>query len=633
MMASMEVRLQRGKVNFTRLLGRKWVQALGRYLLCGVCGFCLSAASLLGAFQSLSVGLVLAAQKGAAVAVAMGSAAGYLFFWGQGAIQPLCWVALALAISLAVGSKPLVRQAIALLPSLAALIIAASGVFFQVYFRDPTPVSVYLLRLLAAVGSSCLFLQASERRSPVTAWLIGSVAVLSLSGITLFSTVNLGYVAAGAVAAAADFPGIILAGVGMDAAQITPVPMTAVLCVSYLGRLMPRNVERTRYFGAFFAFLLFSAFCGGEEYLPAFWLLLGSGIGGFFPYVQAAPRKFGRTGAVQVQLETAAGVLSRSGAVLAQMKAPLPDEQALLDAAAKAACSTCPCRKGCEQKEQTLPVELLHREGSCYCRKSGRMQAEIHRAQQKYRLLLANCHHRENCLAAVGQQYGFLSEYLQSLADGFLLSPTLPPRFHPEVALCSTGKKEVCGDTGTWFAGTENRYYLLLSDGMGTGLGAAQESRRAVQYLKELLRAGFPGEYAMQSMNSFAALQGAAGMATADLLQLRLDTGRAVLYKWGAAPSYLVHAGQIKRIDCPTTQLGLTVEGKPGGEIPLTLHTGDYFVMVSDGIGSETVKKLPESIWREPAGEIAGAILAARPKDLQDDASVLVLCLRSARRR
>lgn len=632
MMASTGTGTQRRKWHFPGAGHPRILQA-ARYALCGLCGFSLSAASLLGSWQSLSLGLLCVCRKGAAAAVAAGGALGYLAFWGRGALQPVCCLVLGLMVALTLGSRPLYRQAMLLIPSLAALIVSACGVFFQLYQGDTTPVSVYFLRLLGAFGSACLFLRASERRSPVTGWLVGFLAVLALSGIRLFGVLELGYVAAGYIAVTGEFPAVILAGLGLDAAGITALPMTAVLCAGYVFRLFPRGAERTRYFGGFCAFLLFSALRGGREYLPAFWLLLGSGIGGFSPVLQAVPRRSGRSGGLQVQLETAAGVLERSGAVLARMKSPPPDEQAILEDAARMACTGCPCRKGCAVREQPLPVELLHRENvtsdAINCRKPVRMAAEVHRARQRYRQLLAQKQSQEGCRQALYQQYHFLSEYLQRLSDSFLEMPGRPVRYQPEVALCTAGKKEVSGDTGTWFGGSGNRYYLLLSDGMGTGLPAAAESRKAVRYLKELLQAGFPGEYAMKSLNSFCALQGNAGIVTADLLQLELDTGRAVLYKWGAAPSYLVRAGEARRLEGAATPLGLSVLGPIGGEISLQLRSGDCVVLVSDGAGADPVKNLPSGIWKEPAGEIAAGILSARPEDAGDDATALVLRLRS----
>ena len=141
MMASTGTGTQRRKWHFPGTGHPRILQA-ARYALCGLCGFSLSAASLLGSWQSLSLGLLCVCRKGAAAAVAAGGALGYLTFWGRGALQPVCCLVLGLMVALTLGSRPLYRQAMLLIPSLAALIVSACGVFFQLYQGDTTPVSV-----------------------------------------------------------------------------------------------------------------------------------------------------------------------------------------------------------------------------------------------------------------------------------------------------------------------------------------------------------------------------------------------------------------------------------------------------------------------------------------------------------
>ena len=77
MMASTGTGTQRRKWHFPGAGHPRILQA-ARYALCGLCGFSLSAASLLGSWQSLSLGLLCVCRKGAAAAVAAGGALGYL---------------------------------------------------------------------------------------------------------------------------------------------------------------------------------------------------------------------------------------------------------------------------------------------------------------------------------------------------------------------------------------------------------------------------------------------------------------------------------------------------------------------------------------------------------------------------
>ena len=108
-------------------------------------------------------------------------------------------------------------------------------------------------------------------------------------------------------------------------------------------------------------------------------------------------------------------------------------------------------------------------------------------------------------------------------------------QFHPEAAVCSAGREVANGDRCVCFAGPAYRYYILLCDGMGTGLGAAQAGQDAASMLRQMLSAGFPAEYALRSLNSLMTLRGRAGDATVALADIGLDPGRAGVSKGGRA--------------------------------------------------------------------------------------------------
>ena len=75
-----------------------------------------------------------------------------------------------------------------------------------------------------------------------------------------------------------------------------------------------------------------------------------------------------------------------------------------------------------------------------------------------------------------------------------------------------------------------------------------QVGQSAASLLRQMLSAGFPAEHALRSLNSLLALRGGAAAVTVDLVELRLDSGRASVYKWGAAPSLLLFDGMAEKI-------------------------------------------------------------------------------------
>ena len=227
------------------------------------------------------------------------------------------------------------------------------------------------------------------------------------------------------------------------------------------------------------------------------------------------------------------------------------------------------------------------------------------------------------------QQYRFLASYMQKLSDGLgRTNESVQTRFQPEVTVCSVGKQTANGDRCLWFTGTMGRFYILLCDGMGTGIGAAQEAKAAADMLKRLLCAGFPAEYALGSLNSLCALRSRAGVVTVDLAEIRLDTGNTVLYKWGAMPSYLVSRLGTEKIGTVGPPPGLSVCEDRETADRLSLRRGETLLMLSDGVGGEDTLRCAADWWREPAGEVAAAVLETVDEMSCDDATAAVVRLR-----
>ena len=260
------------------------------------------------------------------------------------------------------------------------------------------------------------------------------------------------------------------------------------------------------------------------------------------------------------------------------------------------------------------------------CRKNGRGLYELHRSQEQLRAIRGNRERQAECRTAVVQQYQFLSEYLQALSDG--LSRREGGReqiYEARVSVYANRPAADNGDRCLWFAGPENNYFVILCDGMGTGLGAVDEARAAGKMLKELLQAGFPAEHALQSLNSLCALRGKAGAVTVDLAQIRLDTGRVTLYKWGAAPSWLLTESGAEKIGAGSPPPGLAVEDSCRTS-RLLLGPGQTLVLLSDGVtGADQLRR-----WEPPesAGELAARLLE-RQKGT-DDATVALVTLHTA---
>ena len=161
---------------------------------------------------------------------------------------------------------------------------------------------------------------------------------------------------------------------------------------------------------------------------------------------------------------------------------------------------------------------------------------------------------------------------------------------------------------------------------MGTGIGATDEAETAGKLLKRLLSAGYPAEYALSSLNSLCALRGRAGAVTVDLAEFHLDSGKAVVYKWGAAPSWLVSRAGSEKIGTAGPPPGLRVTDRGEQAMRLSLRRGELLVMQSDGVGGEDMPRC-RCDMSEPLGEIAARILESGHNQDGDDATVAVVRL------
>jgi len=601
-------------------------------------GLLLSAASLGNHLQPIALGAVCAASGWPAVLLALGGSAGYLLFWGNTGLQGIAWMAAGLATAVLLGQRQVTKIAPLLLPSAAALIVAAGGLAFQTWAGDTTPIPIYLLRILLSGAATRLFALVEQRRDPIADWLACGMCVLALAQVVPLPYLGLGYVAAGALGAVGAFPAAALSGLALDLAQVTSVPMTAVVCLTYFVRLIPHAKKWFLHSAPGVVYLVVMALCGTWDLTPLPGLILGGFAGMLLPGQARVAHRRGETGIAQVRLEMVAGVFSQAQQLLLEAPHIPIDEEALIARSAERACGSCPARKACRERESAakMPSLLLHKplldghDLPISCRKPGRLLQELHRTQEQLRAIRADRQRQSEYRGAVIQQYQFLSEYLQDLSDDLSKRTSQGfPRYKPEVAFCANRRQEDNGDRCLCFAGVGCRYYVALCDGMGTGLGAIDEGRTAGRLLKKLLSAGYPAEYALRSLNSLCALRGTAGAATIDLAELQLDTGKVFLYKWGAAPSYVLSRAGAEKIGTAGPPPGLSVtEGRETVE-RLSLRRGQTLVLLSDGVGGEDALRCCFADPHEPLGELAARILESGNLDGSDDATVAAIRLSS----
>ena len=597
-------------------------------------GFCLSAASLSQGMLPLVLGLVWACRGWRAVLVAAGGMLGYGVFWGAGSLQGLLWTGLALVGVLLLGDRRVTREAPLLVPATGMLMVSAVGLGFQIFARDTTSVPLYLIRVALGGAAPWLFTRWLQKREPLTEWFCWGLFTLGLAQIAPVSWLGLGYVAAGMAAVWGAFPCAALTGLALDLAGITPVPMTAVTVLGWCVRFLPRCPRWVSQVapGCLGLFLMYVCRQWDLMILPG--LFLGGIAAGFFPGERKAPPRRGEVGAAQVRLEMAAGVLAQTHRLFLDIPERAVDEGALVLRAVGEACAGCSAREHCRntRRMQQLPGNLLRKplltaeELPVRCKKGNRVLAELRRAQEQLRSIQADRLRQREYREAVAQQYGFLSSFLRDLSDE--LSRCCEPAaavYDPVVSVCGNRRSGENGDRCAQFAGTGNRYYIVLCDGMGTGIGAVQEGKSAVGHLRNLLRCGFPAAHALGSLNSLYALRDRAGAVTVDLAEVELDTGKVTLYKWGAAASFLVGAGSVEKLGAASPPPGISVTNTGEMTCSFLLKRGQILLLVSDGLEEEQVLSLCRRQKHTSAAVLAQSLLKEASRE--DDATVVAIQL------
>ena len=598
--------------------------------------FALAAGSIDGCFQPLALGLLCAGRGGAgAAAAALGGTMGYLWFWGGAGWQAVVWMTAGLAVSLLLGDRGISSRQKLLLPACAAVIVAGGGVLFLFRYGDETPVPVYLVRVGLSLASTLVFRAWLERRGSWADWLAQGLLVLALAQIRILG-LNLGHIAAGYLGSQGALASAVLAGLGLDAAHPDRVGMTQVLCLGFCLRLIPGKPRWLDAFAPAAAYLPVMAFAGRIDFDPLPGLVAGGlirvalpGLGKLEP-----KRRRGEAAVAQLRLEQMAAALRHMEQSLLLTAPVRPDREAVLERARCAACDTCPERRSCKGRLESLPVAILEQPGLSEedlprgCKKGSRLLYELRRGQEQLRRMKGDRRRLESYQCAARDQYAFLADFLQNLSEELGRKRDWhPPRFQPEVAMSTRSHREENGDKCIWFAGTGNDYYILLCDGMGTGAGAARESREAAQLLKQLLQSGFPAEYALRCLNALAVLRELGGCTTVDLVRIQLDTGRGTIYKWGAAASYLLKNGQFRKIGTAGPPPGLSQQARETVD-RLSLGGGEVLILLSDGAGEDILLR---SAWTAPEpspGEMAAAIVEHGAWE-GDDATVAVVRLKT----
>ncbi len=195
---------------------------------------------------------------------------------------------------------------------------------------------------------------------------------------------------------------------------------------------------------------------------------------------------------------------------------------------------------------------------------------------------------------------------------------------------------DICGDSCRSFTDRNSVAHMILSDGMGSGEGAAVDSGITVDLLARLIDANVAYDPALKIVNSALLVKtGEESLATIDIAAVNLHSGKVDFYKAGAAPTFIrrhQRTGYVESISLPAGILN-SVEFEKSS---LSLSAGDLIVMVSDGATTSGLDWIRHTIDRFPSEEdlqslcddITATAKAKRSDSRDDDITVMAGILR-----
>lgn len=557
--------------------------------------------------------LSLEADRGA-LAGALGCCAGVVLFRQDGELVKALGGIVTALFAIAAFSGTVLWKRSWFAPTLAGIVGASLELVFLLTKSAISNRDLWglLMQTAAAAGSALVFRRRSQARDPVTDAAAGALLCLGLCQAVLFGALDLGIMAGVFLTCLLDsLPGALLCGLAVDLSAITKVPVTPVLALTYLAGTLPGRHPGRRLRLSPVVWSIPAMYLGGT-FDPVVPLSLLAGSLASLPLPEARPREAAPAPQKADRLAIAAQALDYVGSALQQSRGPSPEGEFLRDRL----CAGCGSPCGAALSPGTcLPEGCPH---------GDRMESVLRdlRVRRQYFA------RRQAAEAALSRQYLFLADFLRKTGASLENpSPPRPARYRVELGTAAWGKfgPGANGDRGAHFEGPGGVYYVALCDGMGSGLGAAGESEGALHLLTDMLRAGLPPQAALGTLNDLYVLRDTGGFSTADLLEIHLDSGRARLYKWGSAPSYLKYRSTARPLGTAAPPPGLG-GGKGPEVLSLSMTRGETLVLVTDGLGGNGTRERIAAFTGGDPKALAKALLEDAP-GAQDDCTAVAVRL------
>lgn len=204
---------------------------------------------------------------------------------------------------------------------------------------------------------------------------------------------------------------------------------------------------------------------------------------------------------------------------------------------------------------------------------------------------------------------GFTSKNMCVSDDGCSINPQSnkctisfeeTPKYHVAsyVSRISKDGEKSNGDSYAFGKQKDGTYMIMISDGMGSGAQASEESQAAVDLIERFTMAGFSKATAINSVNSIMTMKFTEDekFSTVDLGSINLYSGETEFMKVGAVSSFIKRKNNILEIKSTTLPIGV-LDKADVEHIKFDLENGDILVMISDGVIDYDSENAGNSEW------------------------------------
>ena len=198
-------------------------------------------------------------------------------------------------------------------------------------------------------------------------------------------------------------------------------------------------------------------------------------------------------------------------------------------------------------------------------------------------------------------------------------------------------QEKISGDNYSILELDCGKLVVILSDGMGSGEKACQESSAVIERMETLLEAGHTVNRAMNIVNNTLLAAGElSNMSTLDVCSLDLYTGKCEFRKMGAAASFIKSSVYVEPVAMNRLPLGIFFRNEDD-YISRELMDKDYLIMVTDGVLDafsagdyeemlgQYLRDMRECSPAEVAQRILQFALKCSGGHIRDDMTILVL--------